>query len=90
MKKHRETVEEFLARGGVIQVIPPQTPPEVPIMVKATSTPDNNIMSLDEGAHYFAENRKGNKPAKKTLLKDVVDNYGLPKEIVDRLRGVNV
>ena len=46
-------------------------------------------LSLDEGAHYFAENRKVNKSTKKISLKDIVNNYNLPKEIVDRLSGTN-
>ena len=86
----RETIKEFLARGGVIQRIPPQAQVEVPHQLKASSAPEGKILSLDEGAHYFAENRKVVKEVKKTVLKDVIDNYNLPQDIVDRLRGPNV
>lgn len=63
---------------------------ETPHQLKASNPPVGGVMSLDEGAHYFAENRKTNKVVNKTSLKDVVDNFNLPKEIADRLRGSNV
>lgn len=88
MKK--ETLEEFLARGGAVKVIEAQVPVEASIPMRVNSSAENHIMSLDEGAHYFAENRKTTKMEKKVSLKDIVDNYNLPKEIADRLRGVNV
>ena len=89
MKK--ETIEGFLARGGVINRIPAQATPETNILIKTSASTADQIMSLDEGAHFFAENRKTSKVAKQqTHLKDVVDNFNLPKEIADRLRGVNV
>jgi hypothetical protein len=88
MKK--ETVEEFLARGGIIQKIPAQVFTETPHLLKTSSPPIDGIMSLDDGAHYFAENRKTIKTTEKVLLKDVVDNFNLPKEVADRLRGPNV
>jgi hypothetical protein len=85
----RETIEEFLARGGVVQKIPPSTPSEPPNTLKISSTPENRILSLDDGEFYFAESRKSKKQVKKTSLKDVVGNYNLPQDIVDRLRGGN-
>jgi hypothetical protein len=84
----RETFEEFLARGGKVEVLPKQEVAEVAIQVPIVNTmPEGRILSLDEGAHYFAENRKVNKSIKKISLKDIVNNYNLPKEIVDRLSG---
>ena len=87
--KKKETVEDFLARGGIIKVIPKQEVPETSNLLRIESTPENRIMSLDDGAHYFAENRKSNKTPKSVSLKDIVDNFNLPKEVVNRLRGVN-
>lgn len=85
-----ETLEEFLARGGKVEVLPRQEAPETAIQVPiANIMPEGRILSLDEGAHYFAENRKINKSMKKISLKDIVNNYNLPKEIVDRLSGAH-
>lgn len=87
----KETIEEFLKRGGVVNKIPAQAIPETAIPIKTSAASADQIMSLDEGAHFFAENRKTNKAAKQQILiKDVIDGFNLPKEIVDRLRGVNV
>ena len=85
MKK--ETIEEFLARGGVVQKIQSNISPETPHTLKVISTPENRILSLDDGEFYFAESRKSKKQVKKIALKDVVGNYNLPQDIVDRLRG---
>lgn len=74
----------------MINRIQAQVVAEVPHQLKASSPPVGEVMSLDEGAHYFAENRKTNKTVNKTSLKDVVDNFDLPKDIADRLRGSNV
>jgi hypothetical protein len=71
-----------------VQKIPPRDQVEEKVYtVKTFSTPEGRILSLDDGAHYFAESRKVKKEVKKTLLRDVVDNFNLPKDIVDRLRG---
>lgn len=87
MKK--ETVEEFLFRGGNITLVPKQVLVEVPAPVKVSSTSDGHTMSLDEGAHFFAESRKLNKKVKVKALKDILSSYELPKEIADRLRGLD-
>lgn len=88
MKK--ETIDEFLARGGVINKIP-ATPVEEPSQqsVRVNGTPENRILSLDDGEFYFAESRKNKKQPKKVLLTDVVDKFNLPPDIVARLRGNN-
>jgi predicted protein tyrosine phosphatase len=88
MKK--ETMAEYLARGGIVQKVEPTILPEAIHTLKSSGTPENRILSLDDGAFYFAENRKQVKVVQKILLNDVVDNYDLPKEVVDRLRGDNV
>lgn len=85
MKK--ETLSEFLARGGKVQVVPPQVSDEPVHSMKTSTPPEGYILSLDDGAHYFAENKKKIKKKVKTSLKDVVDNFNLPKDIADRLRG---
>jgi hypothetical protein len=85
----KETVEEFLARGGLIQKIPSNISSEVSYTLKVAGTPENRILSLDDGEFYFSESRKSKKQTKKTVLKDIVGNFNLPQDIVDRLRGID-
>ena len=85
MKK--ETLEEFLARGGKVNIISPQIIEQPAHLMKTSNPPEGYILSLDDGAHYFAENKKKIKKKEKISLKDVIDNFNLPKDIADRLRG---
>ena len=58
-----ETVAEYLARGGQVEVlkaIKPEFKQSVTMSPKSTMT----IMDLDEGAHFFSE-IKPSKPRKK-------------------------
>jgi len=71
----------------MIQKVLPQSCPEIPHQMKANNPPVGGVMSLDDGAHYFAENRKTNKVVNHQSLKDLVDNFDLPKDVADRLRG---
>lgn len=74
-----ETVEEFLARGGKITVIPP-VPHETDNKVHPTTSAAAPMMSLDEGAHFFSEVKKRQHEKKKDLLKEV-DVSKLPADI---------
>jgi hypothetical protein len=75
-----ETIEEFLARGGVIKKYPPH-PYETDNVVKPTTTQGvQNLMSLDEGAHFFSEMKPKKTRKKKDPLKDVDVNQ-LPESI---------
>jgi len=74
-----ETVEEFLARGGQIQVFP-CAPYEQDNMVHPTSPTPVPLMSLDDGAHYFSEVKKRESKKNKDPLKGV-DLSKLPDNI---------
>jgi len=87
MKK--ETIEEYLARGGKIQKVPSKPLEERELIIKVNSAPENRLLSLEEGEFYFSENRANKKAAKTVNLEDVIDQFDLPQEIVDRLRGDN-
>ena len=58
MKK--ETVEEYLARGGKVERLPYIPPERTGKYDKIHSAPPMPVheMSLDEGAHFFAERPK--------------------------------
>jgi hypothetical protein len=73
----KETVEQFLARGGVISKLEPAARAEVKQTISST-TYVNNIYPLDEGALYFADKPisrktkvkvKSNKPPKRKVPK---------------------
>ncbi len=60
----RETIEQFLARGGVITKLE-YIPVEVTeVSVRATSGGVPKIMDLPSGAHFFAEVRPSKKKGK--------------------------
>ena len=61
----RETVEEYLARGGKVERLPyiePSYNSGYNKIHAPTPLPPHQ-MSIDEGAHYFAERKKSKKKA---------------------------
>lgn len=84
--KKTETVEEFLARGGEIIVVPPQEQEETKNVIKSTVGGLPQLMTLSDGAHFFGETRKKRKkPVTNEEFKDKVTNLNLPSEIVSSL-----
>ncbi len=67
-----ETIEEFLARGGVIQKIPPKEELEKAAIaretVRSTVSKPPTIHSLDDGALFFSEKTKRKRKQKKIDL----------------------
>ncbi len=72
----KETIEEFLARGGK-KVVVPAVVPNFKQKIGSTSASPITIMDLDEGAHYFSEF----KPEKKTKSKKKTDFSALPEHL---------
>ena len=84
MIQKKETVEEFLARGGQIEQVPYEQPEEEKEQVRSTTTTGlPEIMTLSDGAHFFGETRK-KKPTKKDFL-DKVKKSNLPQNVIDSL-----
>jgi hypothetical protein len=84
MANKRETVEEFLARGGKINVVPAAgLQPENKPTVTSTAYHPPQIMDLNEGALYFAEPNRTKKTTKvsKVKPKKVVDESLLPERL---------
>ena len=79
----RETVEEFLARGGVITKCPSNAPTEEDHKVNPTPGAGATMMSLAEGALYYAES-KAKKERKKTSDK-VINFAALPVNLLKYL-----
>jgi len=69
--KKIETIEEFLARGGQIKVYPAVKPEEQEEYIRPTTTYNVQLMSLDEGAHFFSERREDKVVKKKTNVKNI-------------------
>jgi hypothetical protein len=64
----KETIEEFLARGGTVTKCPPAPSPEeeANTRVNPASNTSATMMSLAEGALYYSESRAKPKERKKT------------------------
>ena len=76
--KKTETIAEFLARGGSIQIIPPNQPTIKADSIKSTTNAGPaNLMSMDEADLYFGEH-KAKKPRKAT---STIDLSALPEAL---------
>lgn len=79
----KETIEEFLARGGTITKCEPAPLPEEVLANRASPTPvaSATMMSLAEGALYYAESRA--KPKERKKKADPVINFAaLPPSLL--------
>jgi len=79
-KKPDETLNEFLARGGKITIVPPKTLSKLP-MVSSTIGGPINILSLDDASIIFGEPDKKTKTIKKSKSKPTIDINLLPEHI---------
>ena len=64
----RETVEEFLARGGEITKVPeyqPEEPKKKEVTCRSTSKMPHKPMHITEGAVYWGESKESKKEPKK-------------------------
>ena len=67
--KKTETVEEYLARGGEIEVLPSVIEEEKEVNVRKTTVSPATLYHITEGAILFGEKRQ-TKSKKKTILSD--------------------
>jgi hypothetical protein len=79
--KKTESLEEFLARGGVITVLPPEakTVKEKPMRQDAGGSGPAVILSLDEYDTYYGEVKTSKKKPKKP--KATLDFNALPEHL---------
>lgn len=63
----RETVEEFLARGGQITKCAPGPTPEDTQTTNPTPSAGTTMMTLGEGALYYSETRAKKEKKKKPV-----------------------
>ncbi len=81
----KETVEEFLARGGTITKCPPAPLPDEVTSNKVSPTPTANatMMTLAEGALYYAESRA--KPKERKKVEKTINFAALPASLLKYL-----
>jgi hypothetical protein len=85
--KKTETMEEFIARGGEVTVVPSEEVQEVNPVVRGSTGGLPVIMTLSDGAHFFGETRKKKKvPVTKEEFTDKVSNSALPEDIIASLK----
>jgi hypothetical protein len=87
MKKKKETVEEFVARGGVIKKYDYISPEEETFVIKETSHGLPHLMSLSEGELFFT--KKATRAKKERTKEDMLnklDKAKLPEDILNRLK----
>ena len=76
-----ESIEEFLARGGEITVIPPKEElPEEGVIIKPNYAGPPALFSLDEAQHFFGK-KKVVKKKVKTPDFSKIDKDKLPKAL---------
>jgi dipeptidase len=84
MSQKTETIEEFLARGGKITVIPQSsTKVSAIVPVKAQNTGIVSLMSLEEAELMYGETKS--KVKNKNQKNSNIDVSALPTELVQKL-----
>jgi hypothetical protein len=83
----RETLAEYIARGGTVKVCEYRQPGEVPHVIYPTSVSNNaiHVMDLNEGALYYSEAAKPGAKRKKSKPKRKINTQLLPPGLLDAL-----
>jgi hypothetical protein len=91
----KETIADFIARGGTINRLPAQERPIV-ANVLSVKTSMINIMDLDNGAHIYSETalepkkKRGVKPKGGKTRASKINASLLPKNLLGLLRKIGV
>ena len=78
----RETIEEFLKRGGTITKVPPVIPPEDSSnerIVPTTNGGGATMLTLGEGALYYSESKT---KELKRKVEQVINKAALPASLL--------
>lgn len=78
----QETLEEYLKRGGIITKCPPAPLPDEVTNNRASPTVNGSatMMSLAEGALYYAESRA--KPKERKKIEKTINFAALPTSLL--------
>jgi hypothetical protein len=80
----RESVEEFLARGGKITKCEPGPTPDEELTNRVMPTPGAaaTMMTLSEGSLYYSESRAKPKERKSTKKVEAINLSALPAHLL--------
>lgn len=81
MTKKKETVEEFLARGGKIEKLDAVEEENKEISVRGTAVTAPTLYHITEGQHLFAEKKKNRSKKKKLSKQEVQDQLNKIKSM---------
>lgn len=84
--RKKETIEEYLARGGVIQKLEYIPPKKKELSVKSTANTPTELFDITLGEHYFSHSALMDKKPK-PFTGDV---SLLPKELVEFMKNKGV
>ena len=79
-KQNKESIEEFIARGGKVEQIPYSSPEEEAVLIKPSPAGPPAFYSLDEAQHFFAEVKPRRRKPKQAKPVDI-DKSLLPKHL---------
>jgi len=85
-RKKKETIEEFLARGGAINKIAPQESREEKTIMSCSSAQHPHLASLTDGVMFFTEKTKSRKKNGTKRFLDKLEKSNLPEEVIQRLK----
>jgi hypothetical protein len=86
MASKKETIAEFLARGGVIKRIEAQKPEDVNTLLKSTVAKTPQLYDLGDAAFYFPEEKKPRKRKKKELDLSGINMALIPAHLRETLK----
>lgn len=86
-----ELMQDFIARGGKVTIIPPVKKEETVHTLSVKTQLNYDTLSLGDGEFYFGETRKrkATKPKKKVNSEDftnMVEASGLPSHVIEALK----
>lgn len=84
----KETIKEFLARGGQIQKVPAKVPEDTDYTVKAQTSGPPVLMSLSDGEHFFSEKKKSRVKKKAKINLSKVDMELVPESLRAMLKNL--
>jgi hypothetical protein len=83
--RRKETVAEFIARGGIIKKIDPVKDDSTHATVRKISNGEPAIiLSMDDAEMYYGENKNPDKPKAKTKQKSLPDMSCLPEALKNK------
>ena len=82
----KESIEQFLARGGKIEKVEAQETPETKNVMTCASSTHPHLASLANGQILFAEKMKKRKVDKDKKFAEKLDKSSLPQDLIDKLK----